>query len=255
MKKHTISGLALLIAISCSVVAPIAAYAADPVNQRGKASYYRQGYQGVTASGEAYDPRIDTAAHESLPFGTLVRVTELRTGKSVVVRVNDRSPFDTGHIIDISYSAAAKLGMKTHVTDVAVTVVQLASNAQPAAAPKSNKGPRLIPVRRLTAEEMKNQNDPRHFPLLNSPEDGQSANRPLYRVQFGAFRSWQNAEAVRAELARSRVGAIIVDSQNPSLPYRLISSSVFFSQGEASQWLGGINSETANRFEDAFVTR
>ncbi len=80
-------------------------------------------------------------------------------------------------------------------------------------------------------------------------------NRPIYRVQFGAFRNWANAEAVRNELARTQVMAIIVDSNSESLPYRLVSSSMFFSSGEATQWLGGINNQTANRYDDAFVTR
>ncbi|HTH34552.1 MAG TPA: septal ring lytic transglycosylase RlpA family protein, partial [Xanthobacteraceae bacterium] len=64
-----------------------------------------------TASGEAFNPQELTAAHPSLPFGTRLRVTDVSTGRSVIVRVNDRGPFVHGRAVDVSYSAAASLGM------------------------------------------------------------------------------------------------------------------------------------------------
>ena len=80
--------------------------------QIGMASWYGPGYHGNTcASGEIYDMYKLTAAHRELPFGTYVRVTNLRNGKSVVVRINDRGPFKRGRIIDLSYAAARKIGM------------------------------------------------------------------------------------------------------------------------------------------------
>jgi rare lipoprotein A len=75
----------------------------------GVASYYWQGTR--TASGERFNPKELTAAHPSLPFGTKVRVTNVSTGKSVTVRVNDRGPFVRGRVIDVSHSAAQSLGM------------------------------------------------------------------------------------------------------------------------------------------------
>jgi len=84
-----------------------------PAYQVGTASWYGDYFQGKqTASGEPYDMRDFTAAHPSLPLGTFVRVTNLRNGKAVVVRVNDRGPVVDGRIIDVSYNAARALGFK-----------------------------------------------------------------------------------------------------------------------------------------------
>src|SRR6266850_1382169 len=78
----------------------------------GMASYYARKYNGrKTASGEIYDMRKMTAAHRTLPFGIKVRVTELSTGRTVVVRINDRGPFIKGRIIDLSLAAAQRLGI------------------------------------------------------------------------------------------------------------------------------------------------
>jgi rare lipoprotein A len=83
--------------------------------QVGIASWYGEYFQGKqTASGEPYDMRDFTAAHPSLPLGTFVRVTNLRNGKAVVVRINDRGPVVDGRIIDVSYNAARALGFKEH---------------------------------------------------------------------------------------------------------------------------------------------
>lgn len=79
---------------------------------RGMASYY--GYDGSgnrTASGQRFNPEAMTAAHRSLPFGTQVRVTNTRNGRSVVLRINDRGPFIRGRVIDVSAGAARILGM------------------------------------------------------------------------------------------------------------------------------------------------
>ncbi len=85
----------------------------------GAASYYWQ--DQMTATGERFDKRAMTAAHKTLPFGTRVRVTRADTGKSVVVRINDRGPFKPGRIIDLSEKAAEDLGM----TRAGVTPVKL----------------------------------------------------------------------------------------------------------------------------------
>lgn len=64
---------------------------------------------GTTASGEAFSPAKLTAAHRTLPFGTMVRVTNLRNGRTVIVRINDRGPFNKGRIIDVTPAAAREL--------------------------------------------------------------------------------------------------------------------------------------------------
>ena len=76
--------------------------------QCGSASWYA--LNSKTASGERMNPAALTAAHRTLPFGTKVKVTNQRNGKSVVVRINDRGPFIKGRVIDLSKAAASKLG-------------------------------------------------------------------------------------------------------------------------------------------------
>jgi rare lipoprotein A len=81
--------------------------------QVGTASWYGEYFQGKeTASGEPYDMYDMTAAHPSLPLGTYVKVTNLRNGRAVVVRVNDRGPVVDGRIIDLSYGAAKALHLE-----------------------------------------------------------------------------------------------------------------------------------------------
>lgn len=75
----------------------------------GVASYYTEGTK--TASGEKFNTHDMTAAHPTLPFGTKLRVTNVASGESVTVRVNDRGPFVHGRVVDVSYSAASALGM------------------------------------------------------------------------------------------------------------------------------------------------
>ena len=83
--------------------------AAEGVKPYGVASFYSEGSK--TANGETFDPHELTAAHRSLPFGTKLRVTNVATGQSVTVRVNDRGPFIRGRDVDVSHSAAEALGM------------------------------------------------------------------------------------------------------------------------------------------------
>ncbi len=78
----------------------------------GVASWYGPGFEGnATASGERFNSSRLTAAHRSLPFGTLVRVTNLQNSRSVDVRINDRGPFKKGRVIDLSKAAAREIGM------------------------------------------------------------------------------------------------------------------------------------------------
>ncbi len=89
----------------------------------GKASYYWQPQK--VASGGWFNPNAMTAAHKTLPFGTRVRVTNKRNGRSVVVRINDRGPYIKGRIIDLSKAAAYKIGMqKAGVVPVSVAILR-----------------------------------------------------------------------------------------------------------------------------------
>ncbi|MEO1067252.1 MAG: septal ring lytic transglycosylase RlpA family protein [Pseudomonadota bacterium] len=89
----------------------------------GIASFYWQDQK--TANGEQFNKNALTAAHRTLPFNTLVKVTRVKSGKSVVVRINDRGPFIKGRIIDLSLAAAQEIGLtrKMGITKVKVEVV------------------------------------------------------------------------------------------------------------------------------------
>lgn len=88
------------------------AFAQGPRQISGVASFYDKNYKGKTASGEPYDATKMTAAHKTLPFGTRLVVTDVRTHRSVTVVVNDRGPFSKGRILDLSYAAATALRMQ-----------------------------------------------------------------------------------------------------------------------------------------------
>ncbi len=93
------------------------------VASHGVASFYTEGTQ--TANGEKFDTHELTAAHRTLPFGTRLRVTNVASGRSVTVRVNDRGPFVPGRVVDVSYSAAETLGMVGRgIAKVKLDVVQ-----------------------------------------------------------------------------------------------------------------------------------
>ncbi|MEM7107449.1 MAG: septal ring lytic transglycosylase RlpA family protein [Bacteroidota bacterium] len=94
--------------------------------EHGKASFYADKFKGrKTASGEKYTPSKLTAAHKKLPFGTLVKVTNLKNGLSVKVVINDRGPFVPGRIIDLSKAAASKIDMlEDGVVDVELKIIE-----------------------------------------------------------------------------------------------------------------------------------
>ena len=96
--------------------------------ESGKATYYGLRYKSgrKTASGKAYDKNKLTAAHKTLPFGTVVRVTNKKNGKTVDVEITDRGPFRPGRIIDLSVAAAKELDMmKAGVVPVIISVLQI----------------------------------------------------------------------------------------------------------------------------------
>jgi len=103
---------------------------AQELRQYGNASWYGGSLHGrKTASGEYYDMHEFTGAHRDLPFGTLIKVRNLRNGKEVVVRVNDRGPFVKSRIIDLSRAAASVLGIVSRGTArVSIEVISFPHN-------------------------------------------------------------------------------------------------------------------------------
>ena len=96
------------LAAATVVAVSILTFQGQAIAQTGRASWYA--LTSMTASGERCNPSAMTAAHPSLPFGTKVKVENLKNGRTVVVRINDRGPFVGGRIIDLTKGAAHKLG-------------------------------------------------------------------------------------------------------------------------------------------------
>jgi len=117
MKKHYLGILALSLSLTASAKADQKTY-----REVGVASYYDDAFNGcVTANGEKFNQCEMTCAHQWLPLGTMVKVTNLKNHKTVVLRVNDRGPYFDGRMIDLSKSAAAILGY----TDEGLAMVQM----------------------------------------------------------------------------------------------------------------------------------
>ncbi len=119
---------------------------AEGFKERGRASWYGKKFQGhKTASGEIYDMFKMTGAHKSLPLPTYARVTRLDTGKSVIVRINDRGPFHAGRVVDLSYAAAARLGMLDHgSTEVEIVALDPMETEAPVVAETKDRSPARI---------------------------------------------------------------------------------------------------------------
>jgi len=127
--KHCLTSLSALFFLSYALLACATTPPPKPepaFEEVGNASYYAHKFHGrKTASGERYDETAMTAAHRRLDFGTRIRVTDLESGRSVVVRINDRGPHIKGRIVDLSYAAAKKLGMiRKGVVRVGITQVR-----------------------------------------------------------------------------------------------------------------------------------
>jgi len=121
LKKITVLAITFAMAFAFGVV--IEAQAQSRGTQSGIASVYSTESGNKTASGQRLNPGALTAAHRSLPFGTKVRVTNKRTGKSVVVTINDRGPFIRGRIIDLTPASAKAIGLGWSIAPVTVEVV------------------------------------------------------------------------------------------------------------------------------------
>jgi peptidoglycan lytic transglycosylase len=125
LRMTLVLGVILFVAYACATTAPPPAQ--QPEILHGVASWYGQEFAGrTTANGEIFDPLLLTAAHRTLPFGTVLDVRNSKTGRVVRVRVNDRGPFVGNRMIDLSYAAAQQIGLvEPGSGDVDLYVVQL----------------------------------------------------------------------------------------------------------------------------------
>ena len=121
----------LMFLIAPVMEAPLVAHLTQPINPiktwTGNASWYGPGFSGrKTANGEVFCTEALTAAHPNLPFGSLVRLVNPRNGKSVLVRINDRGPYQEGREIDVSYRVARNLDLiHAGVSQVRLELMQL----------------------------------------------------------------------------------------------------------------------------------
>jgi rare lipoprotein A len=181
-----------------------------PYRERGIASWYGRRYHGrQTASGERYDMYAMTAAHPTLPIPSYVRVTHVADGKSVVVRVNDRGPFHADRIIDLSYTAAYKLGILaggSALVEVETIIPGDAPVTRTAEAPPGVVVAALPPPK-IVAEPLSPPPAASPAPPAVSRADAAAvaAAGNGHFLQLGAFGSRENAESylarARAELA------------------------------------------------------
>jgi len=166
--------------------------------ERGLASWYGPGFHAErTSSGEPYNMYSMTAAHKTLPIPSYVRVTHLGNGRSVVVRVNDRGPFVGNRIIDLSYTAAYKLGMiGSGTAPVEIRVLQPGdSNSAPTTAVTPTATPAATPAATPTSA-----------PSVDTPSLGISSRF----LQTGSFGSRTNAEAMTRRLAQSGIRNAVI---------------------------------------------
>ena len=153
--------------------------------ERGLASWYGTKFHGKrTSSGEPYDYYAMTAAHRSLPLPTYVEVKNLQNGHSVIVKVNDRGPFHQNRIIDLSYTAAVKLGILGYGTGLVEVRAIDTSEPEPAHRPGSGQEPEA--ARPVTQE------------------------KPRLYLQVGAFRERRYAEHLRADLEAQKLGKVSI---------------------------------------------
>ena len=162
----------------------------DPAyDEVGMASWYGPNFHGrTTANGETYDQYAMTAAHPTLPMPSLVEVTNLANGRTIVLRINDRGPFAKGRIIDVSKAAAKELGFKKQgVTRVRVRVVEEDAGPRPEAAPVEAVAKNTLPAQGGT-----NATQQAMLPETTAAPSADTSGQQLF-LQAGAFRDYANA--------------------------------------------------------------
>ncbi|SMF32625.1 septal ring lytic transglycosylase RlpA family protein [Desulfovibrio gilichinskyi] len=214
----------------------------------GLASWYGDDFHGrTTANGETYNMYAMTAAHRTLPMGSMVEVTDLQTGKKVIVRVNDRGPFadPDRRIIDLSYAAASKLG----ISNKGITSVELRSindvNAEPMNASEivaSTAAPLASAVREETLLA-----EPAVADIFMTETPAQNAS---YFIQVGSFTEQDRAESILESLRKegyneSRMMEVTVNGAT----YIRVQAGHFASLNAAEEALNSLR----NEFSDLFI--
>jgi rare lipoprotein A len=174
-----------------------------PFRQRGRASWYGRKFHGQkTSSGEPYDMYGMTAAHATLPIPSYARVTHLASGRSVVVRVNDRGPFKPGRVIDLSWTAAAKLGyVNDGSADVEVEAVFAPGSAGDLLARRAAGQPEITrPAPEPAASALPDAPADDVIAALAADGAGDVSSAGHW-LQLGAFSTLDNAQALSRRVA------------------------------------------------------
>ena len=178
--------------------------------QKGIASWYGKKFHGrKTSNGEVYDMYAMTAAHKTLPIPSYVRVTNLKNQRSVVVRVNDRGPFHQNRIIDLSYTAAVKLGIQqagTGFVEVVTVEPEITENQEKETVDNFNK--QALTSVYLQIGAFKSQDNARKLQkklisgqIINSRiQFNNNQGNEMYKVQVGPINSAQQADKVSEKL-------------------------------------------------------
>ncbi|OPZ78502.1 MAG: RlpA-like protein precursor [Alphaproteobacteria bacterium ADurb.Bin438] len=172
-------------------------------SERGTASWYGEDFhEGLTANGEKYDMNSMTAAHRTLPLPSIVKVTNLRNNRSVILRVNDRGPFAKNRIIDVSKKAADTLGFKGQgTTEVLVEIIPEESKRlkeELLSSSKSYKNPYLYKKAEVEEYNLVNiKPEPATFDKGDAYDVTKST---IQYIQLGAFESHENALRLKDEL-------------------------------------------------------
>jgi rare lipoprotein A len=192
--------------------------AIEPYKSRGLATWYGRRYHGKpTASGEPYDMYAMTGAHTTLPIPSYARVTNLKTGRSVVIRINDRGPFVDGRLIDVSYTAAHKLGILAGATMVEVEAIVPAGGTDGLVAQTTSRPPAPPPAAAIappppvvekplpSTAAVPQENVAVAPPVIDAPASA-APQTPVTTeggrvfLQLGAFASRENADGFLARI-------------------------------------------------------
>ncbi|MBL7250276.1 septal ring lytic transglycosylase RlpA family protein [Alloalcanivorax marinus] len=189
---------------------------AEGYQEEGLASWYGRKFHGYrTSSGEAFDMYRFTAAHRTLPLPTYARVTNLDNGKSLVVRVNDRGPFHSDRIIDLSWAAAVRLGIEQKGTG-RVRVEALTSTRDPT----PNKSDGRVPTAVRAAVDSPPPPSSADSAADNGSNGGSNAGGDLY-LQAGAFQGLDGARALEQRLRQQLKLPVTVRRPESSSLYKV----------------------------------
>lgn len=167
-----------------------------PYRERGVASWYGRKFHGnKTAIGERYDMYGMTAAHPTLPIPSYARVTNLKNGLSVVVRVNDRGPFLRNRVIDLSFTAAHRLGyLENGHAEVEVEQIAIGDHRLPEPGRMLTQGPAVLPRAGATNLAIKGMSETSLTEVSSNIEVASVSQAPMVYLQLGAFQNRDNAQ-------------------------------------------------------------